>query len=46
MSDQQSRMSDAFQTFMNEASGHAEAWMGAVRGLDGASALDKKTKKS
>ncbi len=43
MSEQQPRMSDAFQTFMNEASGHAEAWMGAVRGLDGASALDKKT---
>jgi alkylhydroperoxidase/carboxymuconolactone decarboxylase family protein YurZ len=36
-------MSDAFRTFMNEASGHAEAWMGTVRGLDDASAWDKKT---
>ena len=43
MSDQQPRMSDAFQAFMHEASGHAQAWMGAVRGLDEASALDKKT---
>ena len=43
MSDQQSGTSDAFHTFMHEASGHAESWMGAVRGLDAASALDKKT---
>ena len=43
MSDQQSGMSDAFRAFMHEASGHAEAWMGAIRGLDAASALDKKT---
>ena len=43
MSDQQAGMSDAFRAFMHEASGHAEAWMGAIRGLDAASALDKKT---
>ena len=36
-------MSNAFQAFMQEASGHAQAWMGAVHGLDEASALDKKT---
>jgi len=36
-------MSQAFQTFMTEAPGHAEAWMGAVQALDRASALDKKT---
>ena len=35
--------SDAFQTFLIEAREHAKAWMGAVRGLDAASALDKKT---
>lgn len=43
MDDQQTGMSNAFQTFMTEASGHAQAWMRAVRGLNGASALDKKT---
>lgn len=43
MSDQQPGMSNAFRVFMHEASGHAQAWMGAVRGLDDASALDKKT---
>ena len=43
MSDQQPGMSEAFRAFMHEASGHAQAWMGAVRGLDEASALDKKT---
>jgi alkylhydroperoxidase/carboxymuconolactone decarboxylase family protein YurZ len=43
MSDQQAGMSDAFRAFMHEASEHAQAWMGAVRGLDEASALDKKT---
>jgi AhpD family alkylhydroperoxidase len=37
------KISNAFQTFLSEAPGHAEAWMGAVRGLDQASALDKKT---
>ena len=43
MSDQRPGMSDAFRGFMHEASGHAQVWMGAVRGLDEASALDKKT---
>ena len=43
MSDQQPQMSEAFRAFMSEASKHAEAWMEAVRGLDAASALDKKT---
>ena len=43
MSEQQPGMSDAFRAFMDEASGHAQAWMGAVRSLDEASALDKKT---
>ena len=41
MSDQQPGMSDAFRAFMHEAFGHAEAWMGAVRGLDAASALER-----
>ena len=43
MSTQQPGMSDAFHAFMSEAAEHAQAWMGAVRGLDNASALDKKT---
>ena len=43
MSAQRSGRSDAFHTFMSEAAEHAQAWMGAVRGLDDASALDKKT---
>jgi alkylhydroperoxidase/carboxymuconolactone decarboxylase family protein YurZ len=43
MSDQQPAMSGAFRVFMSEATEHAQAWMGAVRGLDEASALDKKT---
>jgi alkylhydroperoxidase/carboxymuconolactone decarboxylase family protein YurZ len=43
MSEQQPRMSGAFQTFMSEAPEHAHAWMQAVRGLADASALDKKT---
>jgi len=29
--------------FLQQAPGHASAWMGAVKGLDEASALDKKT---
>ncbi|MBK8163890.1 MAG: carboxymuconolactone decarboxylase family protein [Gammaproteobacteria bacterium] len=36
-------MSDAFQIFLKEAPKHAQAWMDAVQGLAGASALDKKT---
>ncbi len=43
MSEQPPVMSDAFRTFMSEAPAHAGAWMGAVRGLDEASGLDKKT---
>ena len=37
------KVSNAFQTFLSEAPGHAEAWLGAVKGLDRASALDGKT---
>ena len=37
------KVSNAFQAFFNEAPEHAKAWMGAVHGLDAASALDKKT---
>ena len=37
------KVSNAFQAFMSEAPEHAKAWMGAVRGLDTASTLDKKT---
>ena len=36
-------ISNAFQTFLQEAPGHSGAWMGAVQGLAGASALDEKT---
>ncbi len=36
-------MSDAFQIFLKEAPKHAQAWMDAVQGLAGASALDSKT---
>jgi alkylhydroperoxidase/carboxymuconolactone decarboxylase family protein YurZ len=36
-------VSDAFQAFLREAPGHAQAWMGAVQGLGAASALDEKT---
>lgn len=36
-------ISKAFQLFMSEAPEHANAWMSAVKGLDDASALDKKT---
>ena len=36
-------VSKAFTRFMQEAPGHAEAWMVAVQALDAASALDKKT---
>jgi alkylhydroperoxidase/carboxymuconolactone decarboxylase family protein YurZ len=37
------KVSNAFQAFLSEAPEHARAWMGAVQGLDAASALDKKT---
>ena len=43
MSDAMPKMSRAFNTFMTEAPEHAQAWMQAVRALDSASALDKKT---
>jgi alkylhydroperoxidase/carboxymuconolactone decarboxylase family protein YurZ len=43
MSDPQPGMSNAFHAFMEEASGHAQAWMAMVQSLDSASALDKKT---
>ncbi len=38
-----SGVSSSFQAFLQEAPGHAAAWMQAVQGLDQASALDKKT---
>lgn len=43
MSDQQSLISNAFQTFMREAPDQAQAWGAAVQALDKASKLDKKT---
>lgn len=43
MSPQMPGVSSAFQTFLTEAPTHAQVWMAAVHGLDGASALDKKT---
>jgi alkylhydroperoxidase/carboxymuconolactone decarboxylase family protein YurZ len=43
MTDPQSTMSKAFQLFMSEAPEHAQFWMAAVKGLDSACALDKKT---
>jgi len=36
-------ISNAFQTFMQEAPGHAQAWGSMVQGLAQASALDPKT---
>ena len=36
-------VSAAFQTFLTEAPAHSQAWMQAVRDLEAASALDKKT---
>lgn len=43
MSEQPSLVSSAFQAFMKEAPGQAQAWGGMVQGLAGASALDPKT---
>lgn len=43
MNNQPAGVSQAFQAFLSEAPKQAEAWMGAVQGLDQASALDKKT---
>jgi AhpD family alkylhydroperoxidase len=44
MTDRDSIVSDAFQTFMTEAPGHAQAWGVMVQALAGASALDDKTR--
>ena len=43
MSNQPAGVSQSFQAFLTEAPKQAQAWMGAVQGLDQASALDKKT---
>ena len=43
MSDAPAGVSSSFMAFLQQAPGHASAWMGAVKGLDEASALDKKT---
>jgi len=43
MTDAPEGISTAFQTFLDRAPQHAAAWMGAVQGLVGASALDTKT---
>ena len=43
MSDQSSSVSKAFQVFMADAPGHAQAWGGMVQGLASASVLDGKT---
>jgi alkylhydroperoxidase/carboxymuconolactone decarboxylase family protein YurZ len=43
MSEPMSGVSDAFRIFLKEAPRHADAWMGAVKGLDAAGTLDQKT---
>jgi alkylhydroperoxidase/carboxymuconolactone decarboxylase family protein YurZ len=43
MNNQSTLISNAFQTFMNEAPQHAQAWGTMVQSLANASALDKKT---
>jgi len=43
MNEEQSLVSNAFQTFMREAPEHAKAWGEMVQALSAASALDKKT---
>jgi alkylhydroperoxidase/carboxymuconolactone decarboxylase family protein YurZ len=43
MGEELTGVSNAFQVFLEEAPGHAAAWMEAVRGLDAVDALDKKT---
>jgi alkylhydroperoxidase/carboxymuconolactone decarboxylase family protein YurZ len=43
MNNAQSKISQAFQTFMSEAPQHAQAWATLVQSLGAASALDKKT---
>lgn len=37
------KVSSSFEIFLNEAPEHSKAWMDAVRKLDAASSLDKKT---
>lgn len=44
MSETATGVSASFAAFMTRAPGHAAAWMGAVEGLDGACALDPKTR--
>jgi len=44
MTDTNSLISNAFQTFMTEAPGHAQAWGAMVQALAGVSALDDKTR--
>ena len=44
MSDQESLISNAFQTFMSQAPLHAQAWGTMVQGLAGAGALGEKTR--
>lgn len=43
MADSEALVSDAFQAFMREAPGQAQAWGAMVGGLAEASALDEKT---
>ena len=43
MSDQKNLISAAFQTFLREAAGQAQAWGRLVQDLASSSALDKKT---
>ena len=43
MTEEQTLISKAFHSFMNEAPEHAEAWGALVRSLAGASALEPKT---
>ncbi|HUJ77035.1 MAG TPA: carboxymuconolactone decarboxylase family protein [bacterium] len=43
MNDALTGVSNAFQAFLSQAPKHAAAWMQAVRGLEGAGALDHKT---
>lgn len=43
MTQQSSHVSTAFQSFLDEASAHAQAWSRLVQDLAGASALEKKT---
>lgn len=44
MTNTDSLISNAFQTFMTEAPQHAQAWGAMVQGLASASALDDKTR--